>query len=154
MKNIVIGLTGYPKVGKTTAADYLCKEYKFQKCSLTKFISETVNVLGDTISKIQDGSDSKLSNEEIIHMVRYKGVKVSPDFWINIALFEMAKKAERIVIDDLSAWEAKTKRISVIQIVREPYTEKVLENISTIENNMSVDDLHLCLKYTIGKFIS
>jgi hypothetical protein len=58
-----------------------------------EYIDEHVKGFGETLMKI------KLTEEDV-QKVRQRGYKISPRFWINIALMS-AKESDKIVIADL-----------------------------------------------------
>ena len=138
-QKIIIGFVGYPGSGKTAAAEFLRDHYRFH-------IAHIHNRVLDTAKKLCEEQKEETSIEEVAHKVRYHGAKITPNYWINLTLMEAAKESSRIVIDDLSAWEAPTQLIKVYQINRPGVKESTLENVEIINNTGTLEDFYESLK--------
>lgn len=126
MDRIIIALIGDHGVGKTEAANYLVKK-GFHKIDIMRKVEEFANHL---FSK----EELKNAKDEILCALRIKGASVSSSYWINLALTDISRDYEKIVIDGILESEI-IPTINVIQICRPDVTEHVVPDIHTVQND-------------------
>lgn len=121
---ILIGLTGYARVGKDTVADYLVTEYGFTKLSMAAPLKRMLRTL-DPYTAQQDGREpirvselwealdgdenaikSSAYGPEYRRLLQKLGTdcirSIDPDFWVKAMVQEIEESgADRIVIPDV-----------------------------------------------------
>lgn len=114
---MIIGLSGYARSGKDTAADHLVNEYGFTRYSFAAPMKEAMYRLNPIVHSDQIGNfrykdlvdvygldTAKDSHPEIRRLLQVFGTEVGRDmfgenFWVNLAL--NSAKEDRVVISDV-----------------------------------------------------
>lgn len=130
------GLFGSNGVGKTTASNFLVKNFNFCLCSISKNIEESAKKLCKwNGNKDKDGL-------EILNNICIFGRKINENYWLNVALASIPKSEKRIVFDDIffsnEANFIKNNKGFVIYIERNGYEQPQLDfNYDSILKNSS-----------------
>jgi len=133
MNRMVIGLTGDSGSGKTTIANFLV-EKGFYKISIKDKVREMA---------LHFFSNDEIDKEEnvIITEMRYKGLVMSPSYWLNLALISVSNHTHLIVIDDVHKAEAVNGNIRMYQVVRPHHSASKWDNIPDVEVILNDSDL-------------
>jgi GTPase SAR1 family protein len=135
MNRIVIGLTGDSGSGKTTIANFLV-EKGFRKISIKDKVREmSVHFFSD--------DDINKKEDAILIEMRYRGLAISPSYWLNLALISVSDYTHLIVIDDIHKTEAINGNIRMYQVIRPCILshEDKIPNIEVILNDSDLDSL-------------
>lgn len=179
---MIIGLSGYARSGKDTAADHLVAEYGFTRYSFAAPMKEAMYRLNPIVSSDAIGSfryqnlvdvygldDAKDSYPEIRRLLQVFGTEVGremfgPNFWVDLAL--NSAKEDKVVISDvrfkneaegIKAAGGQVWRINRLGIgpVTNHASEIDLDDYqfdNVIDNNYSVQDLNSVIDDIIKRY--
>lgn len=179
---MIIGLSGYARSGKDTAADHLVAEYGFTRYSFAAPMKEAMYRLNPIVSSDAIGSfryqnlvdvygldDAKDSYPEIRRLLQVFGTEVGremfgPNFWVDLAL--NSAKEDKVVISDvrfkneaegIKSAGGQVWRINRLGIgpVTNHASEIDLDDYqfdNVIDNNYSVQDLNSVIDDIIKRY--
>jgi len=140
MKKIIIGFIGDHNSGRTTAADIL-KKKGFYKASINQKVEEFSKYL----------FPNKSNDKSVINNVRRRGIKVNKEYWLNLVLITVPDDKNLVVFDDISIDELESDKIMVYQIYRPEVSNIKLPDITTIENDGSLEEFAEKINQLYGK---
>lgn len=146
------GFLGSNGVGKTTAANYLVKKYKFHLCNLLHPVEESAKKLCKW-----NGAKDK-NGLSILNQTCISGRKINENYWLNISLASMPTGANRVVFDNVF-FENEAKFIRelnkgiLIHIEREGFMSNFIDIIydHNITNRGSINDFEKKIDDLINK---
>jgi hypothetical protein len=178
---MIIGISGYARSGKDTIAEYLCTQFGYRRVAFADAIrnylydlNPTYNREGNTIKEVVEalGWDEAKSKPEIRKMLQDVGVAArknfGEDFWVNIALKDVAYTSNVVITDVRFPNEAKVikdRDYSQLWKVERPgvgpinahISETALDNWDRWDckfiNDGSVESLEMAVKTRMLQFV-
>ena len=150
------GSFGSNGVGKTTAANFVVKEFGFHYCSLSNAVEQSAIKLCKW-----DGKKDK-DGLIILNQVCASGRKINENYWLNITLASIPKNVDKVVFDDVYFKNEinfiKSKDGTIINIERNGYVQPETDyyavdlNLSyNIPNNSTIEDFQKTIRIIVTK---
>jgi len=150
------GSFGSNGVGKTTAANFVVKEFGFHYCSLSNAVEQSAIKLCKW-----DGKKDK-DGLIILNQVCASGRKINENYWLNITLASIPKDVNKVVFDDVYFKNEinfiKSKNGIIMHIGRdgfeEPEADYYMSDLNSaymVGNNSTIEDFQKTICIIVKK---